>query len=69
MWRKGFILPAGSSFGSNRFQAQSCPIVEKLCMNRAKPVEKLTADIFLRENPQTIAAAGLVDAVFAPRFA
>jgi hypothetical protein len=38
-------------------------------MNRAKPVEKLTAEIFLRENPQTIAAEDLVDAVFAPRFA
>jgi hypothetical protein len=43
--------------------------VEKLCMTRAKVVEKLTSRIFLRRNPKTIAAGGVVDAVFAPRFA
>jgi hypothetical protein len=43
--------------------------VEKLCMDRAKPVEKLTAQIFLRADPQTIATEAAVDAVFAPRFA
>ena len=38
-------------------------------MNRAKPVEKLTAKIFLLKNCQTIHFGLPVDAVFAPRFA
>jgi hypothetical protein len=38
-------------------------------MNRAKAVEKLTTEIFLRANRQTFAPQWPVDAVFAPRFA
>jgi len=52
-----------------RLERSESSIVEKLCMTRAKVVEKLTSRIFLRRNPKTIAAGGVVDAVFAPRFA
>jgi hypothetical protein len=38
-------------------------------MNRAKAVQKLTTQIFLREKGEPIASGGLVDGVFAPRFA
>jgi hypothetical protein len=34
-----------------------------------KTVQKLTAQIFLVENPPAIASGGHVDDVFAPRFA
>jgi hypothetical protein len=34
-----------------------------------KAVQKLTAQIFLVQNRQTIAPGGHVDGVFAPRFA
>jgi hypothetical protein len=38
-------------------------------MNRAKAVQKLTGQNFLRSKRQTIAPGRDVDAVFAPRFA
>jgi hypothetical protein len=38
-------------------------------MNSAKAVQKLTAQIFLRQNRVTIAVGAAVHAVFAPRFA
>jgi hypothetical protein len=44
-------------------------VVEKLCMIGEKPVQKLTAQIFLRKNPATIASGRHVDDIFAPRFA
>jgi hypothetical protein len=43
--------------------------VENLWMNGAKAVQKLTGQIFLRQNRVTIAVGTVVDAVFAPRFA
>jgi hypothetical protein len=45
------------------------PIVEKLCMKGAKPVQKLHAQIFLCRNAVMIGTAAAVDVVFAPRFA
>jgi len=67
MQLRAIILPAGSGF---RLETSICgAIVEKLCMNGAKPVQKLTAQIFLRSNCQTIRFRRLVDGVFAPRFA
>jgi hypothetical protein len=44
-------------------------IVEKLCMNGAKAVQKLTGQIFLRSKRLTIASGGRVDVIFAPPFA
>jgi hypothetical protein len=50
-------------------RGRNAPSVEKLCMNRAKAVQKLTARIFLRRNRPMIPSGADVDAVFAPRFA
>jgi hypothetical protein len=43
--------------------------VEKLCMNGAKAVQKLTGLIFLRSKRPTIPSGGRVDVIFAPPFA
>ena len=47
----------------------SCTTVEKLCMDRAKAVQKLTGQIFLLSKRPTIPSGGRVDVIFAPRFA
>jgi hypothetical protein len=44
-------------------------VVENLWMNGAKAVQKMTAQIFLRQNRVTIAIEASVHAVFAPPFA
>jgi len=43
--------------------------VEKLCMNGAKAVQKLTRQIFLCSKRLSITFGGRVDVIFAPRFA